>query len=57
MPLIPEFGRQKQAFKASLVYKVISRTARATEKPYLEKNQTKTEYTRMIVNLNGHQDV
>ena len=42
MPLIPILGRQKQAdlceFKVSLVYRVSSRTARATQKkPCLEK--------------------
>ena len=35
MPLIPAFGRQKQVdlceFKASLIYTMNSRTARATE--------------------------
>jgi hypothetical protein len=30
-------GRRISEFEASLVYKVSSRTARATEKPYLEK--------------------
>jgi hypothetical protein len=42
-PLIPALGRQRQIseFETSLVYKVSSRTARATEKPCLEK-QNKT---------------
>jgi ribosomal protein L12E/L44/L45/RPP1/RPP2 len=34
-------GRRISEFKASLVYRVSSRTARATEKPCLEKNQKK----------------
>ena len=44
MPLIPALGRQRQAdfeFEASLVYKVSSRTARATEKPCLKKTKKK----------------
>ena len=45
MPLIPALGRQRQRiseFKASLVYKVSSRTARATQKnPVSKKNQKK----------------
>ena len=42
MPLIPALGRQRQVdlcdFKAGLIYRVSSRTARTTErkKPYLE---------------------
>jgi hypothetical protein len=40
-------GRQISKFKASLVYKVSSRTARATEKPSLEKpNQTKPKQNK-----------
>jgi hypothetical protein len=41
MSLIPALGRQRQAiseFKASLVYKVSSRTARAQRNP-VSKNQ------------------
>jgi hypothetical protein len=34
-------GRQISEFKTSLVYKVSSRTARATEKPCLEKPKKK----------------
>jgi hypothetical protein len=34
-------GRQISEYEASLVYKVSSRTARATEKPCLERNKTK----------------
>jgi hypothetical protein len=34
-------GRQISEFKASLVYRVSSRTARATEKPCLEKPKKK----------------
>jgi uncharacterized membrane protein len=42
MPLIPALVRQKQAiseFKASLVYRVSSRTARATQRNPVSKNQ------------------
>ena len=43
MPLIPELGRQRQAeFKASLVYKVSSRTARGN--PVSKSKQTKKHY-------------
>jgi hypothetical protein len=44
MPLIPDLGgrdRRISEFKASLVYKVTSRTARATEKPCLKKPKKK----------------
>jgi hypothetical protein len=42
MPLIPALGRQRQVdFEASLVYKVSSRTARATEIPCLKKPKKK----------------
>ena len=43
-PLIPALGRQRQVnseFKASLVYKVSSRTARATQRNSVSKNQKK----------------
>ena len=48
VPLIPALGRQTQAdlceFKASLVYKASSRTARATQKnPVLEDKQKEEE--------------
>jgi hypothetical protein len=47
MPLIPALGRQRQAiseFKASLVYRVSSRTARATQRnPVSKKPKTKTK--------------
>jgi hypothetical protein len=36
-------GRRISEFKVSLVYKVSSRTARATEKPCLEKPKNKTK--------------
>jgi hypothetical protein len=46
MPLIPALGgrgRQISEFKASLVYRVSSRTARATQRnPVLKKQKTKT---------------
>jgi hypothetical protein len=46
MPLISALGRQRQAdiseFEASLVYRVSSRTAKATQrKPCLEKQTNK----------------
>jgi hypothetical protein len=50
-------GRWTSAFEASLIYRVSSRAARATEKPYLEKpNQTKPKksclmYFRLASNL------
>jgi hypothetical protein len=44
-PLIPALGRQRQAiseFEANLVYKVSSRTARATQRnPVKEKKKRK----------------
>ena len=48
MPLIPEFARQSQAdfceFKASLVYKVSSRTARTvTQRNPVSKNKRKNQ--------------
>jgi hypothetical protein len=43
-PLIPALGRQISEFKASLVYKVSSRTAKATQRnPVLEKKKPKTK--------------
>jgi hypothetical protein len=43
-PLIPALGRGRwiSEFKARLVYRVSSRTARATEKPCLEKQNKQT---------------
>jgi hypothetical protein len=44
MPLIPALGRQQQAdseFEASLVYRVSSRTARATQRNPVSKKQKK----------------
>ena len=53
MPLIPAFGRQRQVisvceFKASLVYKVSSRTARTVTQrnPVLKNKQTKYKQTK-----------
>ena len=46
-PLIPALGRQRQVdlceFEASLVYRVSSRTARATKMSPVSINQTKTK--------------
>ena len=48
VPLIPALGRQKQAseFEVSLVYRVSSRTARATQRNSVSKNQTTTTKTK-----------
>jgi hypothetical protein len=46
MPLIPALGRQRQViseFKASLVYRVSSRTARTTQRNLVLKKQNKTK--------------
>jgi hypothetical protein len=47
MPLIQALRRQRQAdlceFKASLVYKVSSRTARVTQRKPVSKNQKQTK--------------
>jgi hypothetical protein len=52
-PLIPALGRQRQAdfrqiseFKASLVYKVSSRTASTIQRNPVSKNQTKPNQTK-----------
>jgi hypothetical protein len=48
-PFIPALGRQRQAeFEASLVYKVSSRTARATQKNPVSKNQTNKQTTQPL---------
>jgi hypothetical protein len=39
MPLIPALGRQISEFEASLVYRVSSRTTRATQRSPVLKNQ------------------
>lgn len=48
-PLILEVGRQRQAdlceFQASLVYRVSSRTARATQRNPVLKNKRESEHT------------
>jgi hypothetical protein len=52
-PLIPAFWRQRQAiseFEASLVYKVSSRTARATQRNPVSKNQRERERERIEKN-------
>jgi hypothetical protein len=44
MPLIPAFRRQRiYEFEASLVYRVSSMTARATQRNPVSKNKTKTK--------------
>jgi hypothetical protein len=45
-PLIPALGRQRQAiseFEASLVYRVSSRTARATQRNPVSKSNKQTD--------------
>ena len=42
MPLIPALGRQRQAnfwFEASLIFRVSSRTAKATQRNSVSKNK------------------
>jgi hypothetical protein len=45
MPLIPAFGRRISEFEASLVYRVSSRTARATQRNPVWKNKNKKTKT------------
>jgi hypothetical protein len=49
-PLISALGRQRQVdlceFKASLVYRMNSRTARATQRNPVSKNKTKQNKTK-----------
>jgi hypothetical protein len=40
-------GRQISEFEASLVYKVCSRTARATQRNHVSKNKNKTKKVAM----------
>jgi hypothetical protein len=50
--LIPAPGRQRQAvseFEASLVYSVSSRTARATQRNPVSKNQNKTKQKKPLI--------
>jgi hypothetical protein len=60
VPLIPELGRQRQVdlcvFEASLVYRVSSRTVRATQRNRISKDKNKTrkkeikkKYDTMVV--------
>jgi hypothetical protein len=52
-PLIPALGRQRQVvseFKASLVYKVSSRTARAIQRNPISKNQKKKKKKKKETN-------
>jgi hypothetical protein len=44
-------GRQISEFEASLVYKVSSRTARATQRNPVSKNQTKTKKKKKIISF------
>ena len=50
MPLIPEFGKQRQEdlfeFKVSLVYGASSRTARATERSPVSNKTKQTTTTK-----------
>jgi hypothetical protein len=49
MPLIPALGRQRQAiseFKASLVYRVSSKTARDIQRNPVSKNENKTKQNK-----------
>jgi hypothetical protein len=46
MPPIPALGRQISEFKASLVYRVSSRTARATQRNPVTKKKKKTTKER-----------
>jgi hypothetical protein len=45
LPLIPALGRQRHVdlceFKASLIYRVSSRTAKATQRNLVSKNKIK----------------
>jgi hypothetical protein len=45
-PLIPALGRQTPEFEANLVYRVSSRTARATQRNPVSKNKTKQNKTK-----------
>ena len=50
MPLIPALGRQREAdfeFEASLVYRVSSRTARATQRNRVSRNQKKKKLSHL----------
>jgi hypothetical protein len=50
MPLIPALGRQRQAeFNDSLVYRVSSRTARATQRKSALKNQKKKKKKKVTL--------
>jgi hypothetical protein len=46
VPLIPALGRQISEFKASLVYRESSRTARATQRNPVSKKQNKTKQNK-----------
>jgi hypothetical protein len=50
MILIPALGRQTSEFKASLVYRVSFRTARATQRIPVSKNQKKKDLILNIIN-------
>ena len=55
MPLIPAFGRQRQEdhheFEASLVYRVSSRTAKATQRNLVLKRQKQCIFNYMYMNM------
>jgi hypothetical protein len=46
-------GRRISEFKASLVYKVSSRTARATQRNRVLKNKNKNKQTKKSSDVNG----
>ena len=48
-PIIRALGRQSHAFKASLVYRASSTTARATQRNPVSKKQKPTKQTKSIV--------
>jgi hypothetical protein len=48
MSLIPALGRQISEFEASLVYRVSSRTARATQRNPVSKNKQTNKQTNKI---------
>jgi hypothetical protein len=49
----PSRGRWISEFEASLVYKVSSRTARATQRNPVSKNQKKKQWTMYVISIVG----